>query len=48
LSGIIETGRQLIDCDDDPLECRAFLAKRLRALRIIPYIGLLEFALNFG
>jgi len=48
LTGIIETGRQLIDCDDDPLERRAFLAKGLRTCRVIPDIGLLEFALNFG
>jgi hypothetical protein len=48
LTGIIKTGRQLIDGNDDLLERRTFLAKGLRACRFIPDIGLLEFALNFG
>ncbi len=48
LTGIIETGRQFIDCDNDLLERRALLAKGLRTRRFIPYIGLFKFALNFG
>jgi hypothetical protein len=38
----------LIDRNDNFLERGSLLAKRLRTLRVIPHIGLLEFALNFG
>ena len=48
LPGIVETRCQLVDCYDDPLKRRAFLAQRLRTIRLIPHIGLLKFALNFS
>jgi hypothetical protein len=45
---VIESVANLVETDNDLFELRAFLAKRLRTVRFVPDIGLLEFALNFG
>jgi hypothetical protein len=39
---------QFIQHIDHVLERNAFPAERLRSIRVIPDIGLFEFALNFG
>jgi hypothetical protein len=45
--GIVQTGRELFESADDCLEFRPLLSQSLRAIRVIPDVGLLEFALNF-
>jgi hypothetical protein len=48
LSGIIETGRQFIEGLNHFFQRDALLTERLRAVGVIPDIGLFELALNFG
>ena len=43
LGGIVQTALEMIQADDDLLEFGAFLAQFLRALRVVPDAGLLEF-----
>jgi hypothetical protein len=45
---IRQAAAKLVQRDDYELQRSAFLAQRLRALRIVPDVGLLEFALYFG
>ena len=45
---ILETRRQVLQGNDDLFEGRALLPERLRSIRFVPDIGLLEFALNLG
>jgi hypothetical protein len=47
-AGVPQPGRQLVQADDDVLELRTLLTERLGALRLIPDIGLFEFAPNLG
>jgi len=48
LAGIRQAGFERIQRDDDLLESRALLAQRLRAIRFVPDVRLLQFALNLG
>jgi hypothetical protein len=43
-----ETAGDFVEADDNLLESSTLLSERLRALRFIPYVGLLEFALDLG
>jgi hypothetical protein len=45
--GIVQAALQMIQSDDDLLELGAFLAQLLRALRVVPDAGLLEFPCYF-
>jgi hypothetical protein len=46
--GLAQTRRHFVEPDDYLLKLCSFLAKCLRALRILPDIRLFEFALNLG
>ena len=46
-TGIGEARAELIQCNDDAFELCTFLAERLCTIRIVPDVGLLEFAENF-
>jgi hypothetical protein len=46
LAGIVETAGEFVERDDDLFELRALLSQRLRSFRVVPDIGLLEFALD--
>jgi hypothetical protein len=48
LLGVTEAGRQLVQAIDNLFKLGALLAESLRALRLIPDVGLLEFALDLG
>ena len=43
-----ETTGYLVQADDNLLETRTLLPERLRALGLVPDVGLLEFPLDFG
>jgi hypothetical protein len=47
LGGIVEAGAEFVQGENHVFQPRTLLAKRLCALRIIPDIGLLEFAPDF-
>ena len=40
---VAETGADPFEIADDAFECGAFLTERLRAIRIVPDVGLLQF-----
>lgn len=46
LARIVETASEFVERDDDLFELRALLPQRLRSFRLVPDIGLLEFALD--
>ena len=48
LAGIAQAVSQLIEDDDDLFELGTLLPERLRTFRLVPYIGLFEFALDLG
>jgi hypothetical protein len=47
-AGIHETTGDFVEADDNLLEPSTFLTERLRTLRFVPDVGLLEFALDLG
>jgi hypothetical protein len=47
-TGIGKAGRELVETDDDLFQLRPFLPERLRTFGLVPDIGLLELALDFG
>jgi hypothetical protein len=48
LVGVVESGLELVENYHYLFELRTLLAERLGSLRFIPYVRLLEFALDLG
>ena len=44
---VTQTGRKLVEDDDNLFELSTFLAEGLRTFGLVPYIGLFQLALDF-